>query len=42
LLVKDMNTTNGTKVNGTVMKEGYVNVGDKLTIGHLPFVLEKQ
>jgi hypothetical protein len=41
LHVKDLGTTNGTKVNGIALKEGYVNVGDKLTIGHLTFVVEK-
>jgi len=41
LHVKDLGTTNGTKVNGIVLTEGYINVGDKLTIGHLVFTLEK-
>jgi len=41
LHVKDLNTVNGTKVNGVVTKEGYVNVGDKLTVGHLRFTLER-
>jgi len=41
LHVKDLNTVNGTKVNGIVLKEGYINVGDKLTVGHLAFVLEE-
>jgi hypothetical protein len=41
LHVKDLGTTNGTKVNGIIMTEGYVNVGDKLTIGHLAFELAK-
>ena len=40
--VKDLDTTNGTKVNGIVLKEGYINVGDKLILGHLGFVLEKE
>ena len=41
LHVKDLSTTNGTKVNGIKMTEGYVGVGEKLTIGHLDFVVEK-
>ncbi len=41
LHLKDLDTTNGTKINGIVMKEGYINAGDKLTIGHLNFSLEK-
>jgi hypothetical protein len=41
LHVKDLGTTNGTKVNGIVLTEGYVNIGDKLTIGNLLYVLEK-
>jgi hypothetical protein len=41
LHVKDLNTVNGTKINGTAMKEGFVNVGDKLTVGHIAFVVEQ-
>jgi len=41
LHVKDLNTVNGTKINGVPMKEGYINIGDKLMVGHLSFVLEK-
>jgi hypothetical protein len=41
LHLKDLGTTNGTKVNGIVLTEGYVNPGDKLTIGHELFILEK-
>lgn len=40
--LKDLGTTNGTKVNGIVLTEGYVNPGDKLTIGHELFILEKE
>lgn len=40
LHAKDLNTVNGTKINGIVMKEGYINIGDKLTVGHLAYVLE--
>ena len=41
LHVKDLNTVNGTKINGIPLKEGYVNIGDKLTVGHLTFVVEE-
>ena len=41
LLAKDLDTPNGTKVNGIMLKEGYVSVGDKLTLGHLVYALEK-
>jgi len=39
--VKDLNTVNGTKINGIPMKEGYINIGDKLTVGKISFMLEK-
>lgn len=39
--VKDLNTVNGTKINGIPMKEGYINIGDKLTVGKISFILEK-
>jgi pSer/pThr/pTyr-binding forkhead associated (FHA) protein len=42
LHVKDLGTTNGTKVNGIALKEGYVSAGDKLTIGHVHFTVEKE
>jgi len=42
LHVKDLETTNGTKVNGIVLKEGYISVGDKLTMGHISFMLERR
>jgi hypothetical protein len=41
LHVKDLGTTNGTKVNGIVMTEGYINVGDTLSMGKLSFTLER-
>lgn len=41
LHVKDLGTTNGTKVNGIPLTEGYINAGDKLTIGHLVYELVK-
>ena len=33
LLVKDLDSKNGTSVNGIAMKDGYVNEGDKLGFG---------
>ena len=41
LHIKDLGTTNGTRVNGIALTEGYVNVGDKITMGHLVFFLER-
>jgi hypothetical protein len=41
LHIKDLGTTNGTKINGTNITEGYINPGDQLTMGHLVFVLEQ-
>jgi hypothetical protein len=41
LHVKDLDTTNGTRVNGIALKEGYISAGDKLTIGHVHFMVEK-
>jgi hypothetical protein len=41
LHVKDLSTTNGTKVNGINLTEGYVSVGDMLTFGNLNFMVEK-
>jgi hypothetical protein len=42
LTFKDLRTTNGTKLNGVATPHGVVNVGDKLTFGHLNFVLEQE
>ncbi len=42
LHVKDLGTTNGTKVNGVGITESFVNPGDQLTMGHLVFILEKE
>ncbi|MCE0498663.1 MAG: FHA domain-containing protein [Methylacidiphilales bacterium] len=33
LLVKDLDSKNGTSVNGIALKEGYVDAGDKLSFG---------
>jgi hypothetical protein len=41
LHIKDLGTTNGTKVNGVNITESYINPGDQLTMGHLVFLLEK-
>ncbi len=42
LHIKDLGTTNGTKVNGINLTERFINPGDQLTMGHLVFVLEKE
>jgi len=41
LHIKDLGTTNGTKINGINISESYINPGDQLTMGHLVFILEK-
>jgi hypothetical protein len=41
LHIKDLGTTNGTKINGVNITESYINPGDQLTMGHLVFILEK-
>jgi hypothetical protein len=41
LHIKDLGTTNGTKINGVNITESYINPGDQLTMGHLVFLLEK-
>jgi hypothetical protein len=41
LHVKDLDTTNGTTINGIALREGYINIGDKLTTGNLGFILQK-
>jgi hypothetical protein len=41
LHVRDLGTTNGTRVNGIVLTEGYINVGDTLLVGTLSFFVEK-
>jgi len=42
LHLKDLGTTNGTKVNGIAITDAYVNPGDKITMGHLLFALERE
>ncbi|MHC4562542.1 MAG: FHA domain-containing protein [Planctomycetota bacterium] len=37
--VKDMNSANGTFVNGERMGEGVLAAGDRLTVGHVNFVV---
>jgi hypothetical protein len=41
LHVKDLGTTNGTKVNGITLTEGYVSVGDTVSMGKLGFLVER-
>jgi hypothetical protein len=42
LFVRDLDSTNGTFVNGRVIKEGYVNAGDRLTLGTYTVTVQKE
>jgi len=41
LLVKDLESTNGTFVNGSPMTDGYINVGDRLGLGTYAMTLHR-
>jgi hypothetical protein len=42
LLVKDLESTNGTFVNGIPLKDGYINEGDRLSLGTYVMTLRKE
>ena len=42
LLVKDLESTNGTFVNGTPMTDGYINDGDRLGLGTYVMTLHRE
>lgn len=41
LLVKDLESTNGTFVNGIPMTDGYINSGDRLSLGTYSLMLHR-
>ena len=42
LMVKDLESTNGTFVNGIPMKDGYINDGDRLGLGTYVMTLRRE
>ena len=42
LFVRDLDSTNGTFVNGRFIHEGYVNAGDRLTFGTYTVTVQKE
>jgi hypothetical protein len=42
LLVKDLESTNGTFVNGIPMTDGYINEGDRLSLGTYVLTLNRE
>jgi FHA domain len=42
LLVKDLESTNGTFVNGTPTADGYINEGDRLSLGTYVMTLQRE
>lgn len=42
LLVKDLESTNGTFVNGIPMTDGYINEGDRLSLGTYVMTLHRE
>jgi hypothetical protein len=42
LLVKDLESTNGTFVNGIPMTDGYINDGDRLSLGTYVLILHRE
>jgi pSer/pThr/pTyr-binding forkhead associated (FHA) protein len=40
--VKDLESTNGTFVNGIPLKDGYINDGDRLSLGTYAMTLRRE
>jgi pSer/pThr/pTyr-binding forkhead associated (FHA) protein len=42
IYVLDLDSSNGTYLNGNLIREGYINPGDRLELGPCPFVLNRE
>jgi len=42
LYVKDLNSTNGTFINGILMNDGYLNAGDRLELGAYTLTVNRE
>ena len=42
VFVLDLDSTNGTYINGTLVRDGYVNPGDRIEVGPCLFILNRE
>ena len=42
VLVKDLDSTNGTFINGAPVRDGYLNEGDRLSLGTYGMTLRRE